>query len=137
MKYIHLLYFILIFTSISCGYKFQGGDSILPTDVKTVYIPLAKNRSLETSLTNLLTEAVRDRFGRFGVVNVVETKNEADAILTIEILKVRIGKRSGNTKLDTSIQQDLKLVLFGELRKKNGSVSLEKSKFRSIKVLCY
>jgi len=117
----------------SCGYTFQGSGSILPPDVKRVYIPLVENNSTESGLTTLFTEALRDRFERYGVVTVVDDISEADAILKARIIKVRreTGAVSGTT--DSAIQLDTTMQLAAELRRVTGAVLWKNSGFEVTK----
>lgn len=114
---------------VGCGYQFQGSGSVLPPDVKRVYIPLVENNSTESGLTTLFTEALRDRFEQYGVVTVVDDIGDSDAILKTRILKVRreTGAVSGNT--DSAIQLDTTMQLAAELRRVTGSVLWKNSGF--------
>lgn len=120
----HSIFLISIFclNLLGCGYTFQGSGSILPPDVKRVYIPLVENNSTESGLTTLFTEALRDRFERFGVVTVVEDIADADAVLRTRILKVRrdTGAVSGET--DSAIQLDTTMEIAAELRRVSGAI---------------
>ena len=104
----------------ACGYTFQGGGSVLPPDVKRVCIPLAENDSVETGLTLLLTEAVRDQFDRYGVITVVDELKEADAVLRLKILKVKRGTGTVTSRTDETFQLDTTLTLAAELKRITG-----------------
>lgn len=108
---------------IGCGYTFKGGGSILPQDIKRVYVPLVENSSTETGVATLLTEALRDEFERYGVLTVVENLDEADAVLKARILKV--GERTRTTtggRTDTGLQYDTSLTVQAELRRTTGAL---------------
>jgi outer membrane lipopolysaccharide assembly protein LptE/RlpB len=105
-----------------CGYTFQGTGSVLPQDVKKIYIPTVDNQTAENRFTNLMTESLRERFERFGVVSVVETASEADAILNVEVKSISREARSVTSGTDTVLQYDARAVLWGEMRRKNGAV---------------
>lgn len=119
----------LVIAMSSCGYTFQGSGSILPPDVKRLYIPLVENNSTESGLTTLFTEALRDRFERYGVVTIVDDVSDADAVLRARIIKVQrqTGAVSGTT--DSAIQLDTKMQLAAELRRVSGSVLWKNSGF--------
>ncbi|MCB0310022.1 MAG: LptE family protein [Bdellovibrionales bacterium] len=106
----------------SCGYQFQGSGSILPPDVKKVYIPLVENNTTEAGLAVTMTEALRDEFDRYGAVLVVEDEFEADAVLRSRILKVVSGTRSSTSTTDTALQLDTTVTLWTELSRQDGSV---------------
>jgi outer membrane lipopolysaccharide assembly protein LptE/RlpB len=117
-----LLLVALALTTFGCGYTFQNSGSVLPPDIKKVYIPTVENKTSENRFTNLVTESLRERFERFGVVSVVETSSEADATLNVEIRSVNRQARSVTTGTDTVLQYDTSAVLWGEMRRNNGSV---------------
>lgn len=104
----------------ACGYTFQGGGSVLPVDVRRIYIPLAENESAEPGLAALLTEALRDRFDRFGVVTVVDDLPEADAILRSRILRVDRNTATTTSNTDIALQFDATLQISAELKRVTG-----------------
>lgn len=106
----------------ACGYGFSGGGSVLPPEIKSIYIPMVTNNTTESTLTPVITEALRDRFDRFGVVTVVDTYDAADAVLEVKILRVKRGTRTSVAGTDAALQLDTQLTLFGELRQINGNL---------------
>lgn len=105
-----------------CGYALQGGGSVLPPDVKRVWIPRVENSTPEISLTELMTESLRDRFERYGVVEITESMGEADAVLRARVLKVRRATGSVASNTDTDLQRDLSITIGAELRRVSGPV---------------
>lgn len=116
-----LLLFLLIVVG-SCGYTFRGSGSVLPPDVKSIYIPNVQNNSTKIGLGNLLTQALRDEFDSYGVVSVVDTEREADAVLTVEVLDVKESAGSVQSSTNTALQMDTVVMLKGELRKDSGEL---------------
>jgi outer membrane lipopolysaccharide assembly protein LptE/RlpB len=114
--------FVLSTFFCGCGYQLQGSGSVLPPEIKRVYIPIVENDTTDTSLTQLVTESLRDRFERFGVVTVVEESNEADAILRARIKNVRRDTRSVTSDTDSALQFDLTLGLAAELQQIDGPI---------------
>lgn len=112
---------LLLFLS-GCGYTFQGSGSVLPPDVKKIYIPLVENNSTQSGLTTVFTESLRERFERYGVVTVVDDISEADAVLKTRILKVQRQTGAVNGASDSAIQLDGKMQLAAELRRTSGAV---------------
>jgi outer membrane lipopolysaccharide assembly protein LptE/RlpB len=119
---IRFLALAVVLTLSGCGYAFQGSGSVLPADVRSVYVPIVENNSTEIGLNAMLTEAIRDRFERFGVVRVVEDMNDADAVLRARILRVKKGTASVTSGTDTALQQDLVMTVAAELRRVTGPV---------------
>jgi outer membrane lipopolysaccharide assembly protein LptE/RlpB len=105
-----------------CGYTLQGSGSILPPDVKVVAIPIVENNTTEPSLTALMTEALRDRFERFGVVSVVDEIRDADAVLQARILGVSRKSRSVTSRTSTALQYDTTITVSAVLKKVSGQV---------------
>lgn len=113
---------MLLSVLTACGYSFQGSGSILPPDVKKVYIPMADNLSPEVSLTMILTEAMRDRFDRFGVLTVVDEQRDADAVLKMTILALKRDTAATATGTNAQLKQNATITIGGELKKTTGEV---------------
>lgn len=113
---------LLLLVSTGCGYTFQGSGSVLPPDVKRIYIPRVENNSAEFQLTSLVTESLRDRFERFGVVAVVDELGDADAVLRARILKIKRNTATSTSKTDTALQVDTTMTFAAELRRVSGPV---------------
>lgn len=105
-----------------CGYGFQGSGSILPPDVKKVYIPMADNLSPEVALSFIVTEAMRDRFDRFGALTVVDQQQEADAILKMVILSVKRDTAATASETNAQLKQNANITFGGELKKATGEI---------------
>jgi len=120
--YIKVLMAICLSTLIGCGYGFQGSGSVLPPDVKRVYIPMAENNTSEPGLSLLLSEALRDQFERYGVLSVVSDSESADAVLRAKILKLRRETRTVTSNTDTALQLMTIMTVAAELRRVSGPV---------------
>ncbi len=105
-----------------CGYKFRGSGSVLPDDVKSVAIPVVKNNTSESGLGIEFTEKLRSRFERFGVVDVLESNSDADAVLETVIKRVYTEVRDVTGVTDISLEEDLILVIDSELKRRNGQI---------------
>ncbi len=105
---------------LACGFQFQGSGSILPSSIKTVYVREVTNNSTESQAGVLLTEALKDRFDRYGTLKVVETELSADAILVSEIFKFERQTASVTASTDTALQQDTVLGISAELLSNTG-----------------
>jgi len=122
-KSVILSFMAICIASISgCGYTFYGSGSVLPPDIKRIYIPMVENNSTEGGLSAVLTESLQDQFERYGVVTIVGSISDADAVLRARIVKVTTDTRSVVSTSDTALQQDVKLALSVDLRRVTGSV---------------
>jgi outer membrane lipopolysaccharide assembly protein LptE/RlpB len=79
------LFCLLIFFQ-GCGYHLGGFRDNIPSDIRTIAIPLFANHTQEPRIENLFTEAFRDRFYRLSFLRVTSQKENADAFLQGEIL---------------------------------------------------
>lgn len=119
-----------VFTALSaCGYALQGGGTVLPPDVKNIYIPKVENESTELGLADLVTDALRDQFDSFGAVTVVDKQSQADAVLRVRIVSL-IQSVDTVSSTNTANQMDSTLVLAGELRRVTGKVLWRDSQIR-------
>jgi outer membrane lipopolysaccharide assembly protein LptE/RlpB len=79
---IGLLLVLATCLSAGCGYSFRGN---LPGHIKTVAVPMFKNRTEAAGLENTITSAVVSAFSSGGRLRVVPAE-EADSILEGEIV---------------------------------------------------
>ena len=114
--------FFLILVVTGCGYAFQGGGSILPPDVRKIYIPLVENSSTTPGLSTVVTDSLRDYFERYGVITVVDNITDADAVLTGKITKIRRETSTVSSNTDTALQLSTVLSMSAELRRVNGGL---------------
>ncbi len=106
----------------SCGYTLRGSGSVLPADVKNIYIPRVENGSTELGLADVVTEALREEFDSYGTVAVVEKQGQADAILKVQILDVRNTTSTVDPTTNTALQMDTTMFISGELQRTTGQV---------------
>lgn len=105
-----------------CGYSFQGSATTLPPSVKNLFIAPVSNSSTDARLGGLLTDALRDRFDRGGVVSVVDDLSESDAVLSVRLKSVVSGATTSTSTTNQALQVNNSLTLAGELRRANGQV---------------
>jgi len=72
----------LVFLLGGCGYTVHG---TLPAHIKTVAVPIFRNRTRQPAVESLVTRAVVEAFSTNGRLRVVNT-GEADAILDGEVV---------------------------------------------------
>lgn len=107
---------------LGCGYSFVGAGSVLPPDVKSVYVPVVENASTEPTVSGALTDALQDEFERYGTLRVVDTAGEADAVLKARVVSVKRATASVTSRTDSALQYDTVLALAAELRRTNGQL---------------
>ena len=106
----------------SCGYGFQGAGTVLPDDVRIIAIPVVENKTTDPTLALLLTEAVRSRFERYGIVTVVEQPLAADAVLKLSIESVQTRVLDVTSQTDIELGTELVMHVSGELNRTNGAL---------------
>ena len=103
-----------------CGYMLQGGGTVLPPDVRRIYVPLVENNTSQAGMTTVMTEALRDRFERFGVVTIVDDLRDADAVLRARIVKVSQSSRTSTSRTDNVMQYDTTVTVAADLQRVTG-----------------
>jgi outer membrane lipopolysaccharide assembly protein LptE/RlpB len=100
-----------------CGYHFVGQGSLLPADVRTVYVEPFVNRSREVGIDKELTSAVRSEFYRRGQLKVVDYSEQADVILSGVIRSLESTVASVNRR-DEVLQYESVLTMDVMLRRR-------------------
>ena len=94
-----------------CGYSTRGS---LPAHIKTVAVPIFKNRTLEPGVESAITSGVVNAFSSGGRVKVVSI-DEADAVLQGEVVGYSLDGLSFDTNANVRAYR-LRLVLNVEFR---------------------
>lgn len=76
-----VLVLILLSLLAGCGYQFAGESSVLPKDVRTIYVEPFTNYSRDVGIDKEMTSALRGEFYRRGVLKIVDRAEQADAIV--------------------------------------------------------
>ena len=116
------LLILLLLSLTACGFQFAGSGSVLPENIKNVYIPDVTNDTTEGAIGLILSEALRDRFERYGTLVVVESENQADAVLEVTLKEIKRDTRSVTSNTDTALQLDTVMKIAGELRSVTGQL---------------
>lgn len=112
---------ILAVLVAACGYQFRGKQNNLPSDVKSIAIPVFKNKTNEIRIEQIFTDAVILQFNRSQMVRVVSESN-ADAVLTGTVERVQINDVA-LTADDTSRQRRITVWVAAKLtRTRDGQV---------------
>ncbi|MDD2941571.1 MAG: LPS assembly lipoprotein LptE [bacterium] len=103
-----------------CGYQFQGSGTSLPDDVRAIYIAPVRNDTTELGLSNLMTEALRLRFERYGIVHTVDSARDADAVLQTRVRYLDSQVRNVTGDTDIALELDLVMIVSSELKRRGG-----------------
>ncbi len=112
----------LSLTAGGCGYALRGSGTVLPPDIKAIYIPLVDNETTVPGLGQRFTEVLRSRFDRYGVVKIVERERDADATLVAKVIDLDNRVRGVESETDVSVDSDLIMTISAELRRKTGQL---------------
>lgn len=80
---------IILAGASACGYSFRGKQNNLPSEVRTIAIPMFANRTGETRIESIFTDAVIFQFTRSQMLRVVD-QGSSDAVLKGTIFRVDI-----------------------------------------------
>jgi Lipopolysaccharide-assembly len=89
-----LVVMALIAPSAGCGYALTGRGSFLPAYIRTIGVPLFANRTKVPDVEIQITERVRGEFLGRGRYEIRPTGDNADAVLTGEVLSVTVDPSS-------------------------------------------
>lgn len=120
--FLRVIFINLFLTFNACGYKLQGSGSVLPNDIKTISIKPVENATTLTGLGPKMTEKLRSRFERYGVVKIVDSDEPADADLVSRIVSLSTTNRDVQGQSNVQVEQNLMITVSVELRKKNGQI---------------
>jgi outer membrane lipopolysaccharide assembly protein LptE/RlpB len=97
----------------SCGYSFRGKQNSLPSDIRTVAIPVFENTSGTERIESTFTDEVIFQFTKSQMVRIV-SRGQADAILWGRVVRVDTDDIALSSD-ETSNQQRIKITLNAKL----------------------
>ncbi len=108
----------------ACGYSFRGKQNNLPSDVRTIAIPMLENRTGELRIESIFTDEIIFQFTKSQMLRVT-SEGQADAVLKAYIRKVDTEDVS-LTRSTTSNQRRLWVTVSAQLmRRRDGKVLWE------------
>ena len=119
MKAYRLAALLLVTTLIaSCGYSFRGKQNNIPSDIRTVAVPVFKNTSGLERIESTFTDEVIFQFTKSQMLRVVN-HGQADAVLYGIVVKEETEDIALSTD-ETSNQQRIKVTVSAKLVRRNG-----------------
>lgn len=100
-----------------CGYHSMAQPGLLPGGVQTMHIALFGNRTTEAFLENALTDAVIERFSRQRGLQLLESPERAEGLLSGDLVSYSIGASAYNP-VDQITEYRLALTVEAELRRR-------------------
>ena len=120
-RYLALALILSLALLSACGYSFRGKQNNLPSDVRSIAIPVFKNHTGEVRIESIFTDAVIFQFTRSQMLRVMN-KGEADSELDGTIRAVEI-EDVAYTADETSAQRRVKITVAAKLiRRSDGRV---------------
>lgn len=115
---------VLALALAGCGYNFRGKQNNLPSDVRTVAIPVLENRTGELRIESIFTDEIIFQFTKSQMLRVT-SEGQSDAVLKAFIKKVDTTDVALTSKT-TSSQRRLWVTLSAKLtRRSDGKVLWE------------
>ncbi len=95
---------MVLFVSLTGCASYQLG-SMLPDDIKTVYVPTFINKTSEPMIEIEATQAAIRELQKDGSLNVVSTPEQADTILSVTLLDYRLTPLKYEQNFNTTVDQ--------------------------------
>ena len=112
-----IFYFCLVALA-GCGYQFAGKGEGFPKDVKTVFVETLVNRSREVGIESELSSALRSELRQRGQLQVVDSPERADAVLT-GVVRSFDSRVVAVNREDEVLQFEMALVVDMNLRRRS------------------
>lgn len=109
---------VLALVGVGCGYQFSGKGAEFPQDVKTVFIETFVNRSLAVGVQSDITTALKSEFRQRGELRVVDSLEQADAILS-GVVRSLDSRVVAVNREDEVLQFEMVLVADMSLRRRS------------------
>ena len=113
MKIKWIIYGVLLFSCLSCGYHFSPGGENIDTDIRKVFIGSFSNSTGEANVENYIRNAFFSRFRKGARFTPVADKDQADAVLTGEIISIttsHLSYSSTDMAKEDRVSMKLKVV---------------------------
>lgn len=124
MRKISLAVLVACVALAACGYNFRGKQNNLPSDVRTIAIPVFDNQTGELRIERVFTDETLFQFTRSQMLRVT-SEVQADVILKGAITKVETEDVS-LTRGSTSLQRRIAITVAAQLvRRNNGDILWE------------
>jgi outer membrane lipopolysaccharide assembly protein LptE/RlpB len=112
-----------------CGYNFRGKTNNLPSDVRTIAIPVFKNNTGETRIESTFTDQVIFQFTRSQILRVTSEGN-ADAVLRGTVTRADVEDVAYTTS-DTSQKRRITIAIKATLtRTRDGKVLWQRNELK-------
>lgn len=108
---------VLLFLG-GCGYQSMAQPGLLPAGVQTMHISLFGNRTTEAFVENAITDAVIERFSRQRGLQLLESAERAEGLLSGALVSYGIGASAYNA-VDGITEYRLTLAVEAELRRRS------------------
>ncbi len=119
-----LIVALLALAAGGCGYRLPGESPFGP-EVRTLYVELLENRTLEPFLENGVTDHLVSEIARGGVFTVTDRREEADAVLSGEITGYSSGAIAYD-RLDAIVEYRSEMRASAQLRRSRDGKALWK-----------
>ncbi len=108
----------LVLAGASCGYQFSGKGERFPKDVRTVFVETFVNRSKDVGIDSEIASALRSEFRQRGQLRVVDSLEQADAVLS-GVVRSFDSRVVAVNRRDEVLQFEMVLVADMSLRRRS------------------
>lgn len=108
---------MLAVTLTGCGYGLVGRTSSLPPDIQAIYIEPLGNRTLREQIEQEFTRAITDEFIRRQRYTVVNSLEEADAVLIGEVTNFAVRPVGFNSEEGRGSEYEIQVMASMEFRR--------------------
>ena len=120
---------LLAATLAGCGYGLVGRTSSLPPDIQEIYIEPLGNRTLREQIDQEFTRAITDEFIRRQRYRVVNSMEEADAVLVGEVTSFAVRPVGFDPTEGRGSEYEIQVMASMEFRRTDGDEVLWKQPY--------
>jgi outer membrane lipopolysaccharide assembly protein LptE/RlpB len=118
LKINNLVVVFVLLLGGGCGYQFSGRGEAFPTDVRTVFVETLVNRSREVGIESELSSALRSELRQRGQLQVVDSLERADAVLS-GVVRSFDSRVVAVNREDEVLQFEMVLIVDMNLRRRS------------------
>ena len=133
MKYLFFLltpYALLLTVLAGCGYHLSGSQR-LPSEIRTIAVPVFHNQTFEPTLENAVTAAVKQEFLTNGRLEVVNDPDQADLVLKGTVVSFGLTPMSFDRTTSVVLEYRVRIRATVALEDRRGKVLWKDSEMES------
>ena len=125
-----LLCVLMILTTFHCGYKLAGTSSIIPAELKTIFIPDFGNKTTKFQASEFISNAIRDEFIQRTKLKLVNSITKADSKIEGKITGFKLSPVSYASDGNANLYEVLIVINLSFINLKTGEIIYKVSKLQ-------